>query len=414
MVQSMKADSASHLAKKLADAAKTITEIGDDLKAHMSRVVWTGEGAKAFTDWGHDAAMATLGLGAYSNAASTTLDAVSSAIAQVKSSVPAYDPALKKEATDTQKLYVAAHHDPDGQKDARDASAKLTGLNEKMEGQRQEAVQGLKRLADAYVHSGEQIAALRPPVFPPPAGGVCAGGRRPPRDDVRGWQPAVVESERHVFFHFFHADRRAPLQRLDDPRWYHRGPRGAAHRHTRRRVANPRGRSACWYGDRRRRHTAVPHSCHSHGPDRHPHLAACRQAGHRAGAARRDRPAHVHRRREERSAEPWRPGWTAGDRRSPWSRLPRACGRPSPERAAARTRHRRRPPGTAQHRPSDRHPPGHRRRSRGHDAGPPPDGSRSGRRPRRGRPPRRGLRRTTPRGRARWHRRRSPDHARHP
>ncbi|MFC0848078.1 hypothetical protein ACFH04_30850 [Streptomyces noboritoensis] len=168
MVQGMKADSASHLAKKLADAAKTITEIGDDLKAHMSRVVWTGEGAKAFTDWGHDAAMATLGLGAYSNAASTTLDAVSNAIAQVKSSVPAYDPALKKEATDTQKLYVAAHHDPDGQKDARDASAKLTGLNEKMEGQRQEAVQGLKRLADAYVHSGEQIAALRPPVFPPP------------------------------------------------------------------------------------------------------------------------------------------------------------------------------------------------------------------------------------------------------
>ncbi|WHM38527.1 hypothetical protein [Streptomyces sp. BPTC-684] len=168
MVQGMKGDSASHLAKKLADAAKTITEIGDDLKTHMSRVVWTGEGAKAFTDWGHDAAMATLGLGAYSNAASTNLDAVSNAIAQVKSSVPVYDPALKKEAVDTQQLYVAAHHDPDGQKDARDASAKLTGLNEKMEGQRQEAVRELKRLADAYVHSGEQIAALRPPVFPPP------------------------------------------------------------------------------------------------------------------------------------------------------------------------------------------------------------------------------------------------------
>ncbi|MFF1476074.1 WXG100 family type VII secretion target [Streptomyces sp. NPDC058301] len=168
MVQSMKGDSASHLAKKLADASKTITEIGEDLKAHMSRVVWTGEGAKAFTDWGHDAAMATLGLGAYSNAASTTLDAVSNAIAQVKSSVPEYDPNLKKEATDTQKLYVAAHHDPDGQQDARDASAKLTGLNEKMEGQRQEAVREMKRLADTYVHSGEQIAELRPPVFPPP------------------------------------------------------------------------------------------------------------------------------------------------------------------------------------------------------------------------------------------------------
>ncbi|MFD9488631.1 hypothetical protein ACFWBX_32645 [Streptomyces sp. NPDC059991] len=168
MVQGMKGDSASLLAKKLADAAATITEIGDDLKTHMSRVVWTGEGAKAFTDWGHDAAMATLGLGQYSHAASTHLDAVTNAIAQVKSSVPVYDPALKKEATDTQKLYVAAHHDPDGQKDARDASAKLTGLNEKMEGQRQEAVRELKRLADAYVQSGEQIAALRPPVFPAP------------------------------------------------------------------------------------------------------------------------------------------------------------------------------------------------------------------------------------------------------
>ncbi|WP_406344292.1 hypothetical protein [Streptomyces sp. NBC_00648] len=168
MVQGMKGDSATNLAKKLADAAATITEIGDDLKTHMSRVVWTGEGAKAFTDWGHDAAMATLGLGQYSNAAATNLDAVSNAIAQVKSSVPEYDPALKKEATDTQKLYVAAHHDPDGQKDARDASAKLTGLNEKMEGQRQEAVRELKRLADAYVQSGEQIAALRPPVFPAP------------------------------------------------------------------------------------------------------------------------------------------------------------------------------------------------------------------------------------------------------
>ncbi|MFD9567301.1 hypothetical protein [Streptomyces sp. NPDC059994] len=187
MVQGMKGDSASLLAKKLADAAATITEIGDDLKTHMSRVVWTGEGAKAFTDWGHDAAMATLGLGQYSHAASTHLDAVTNAIAQVKSSVPVYDPALKKEATDTQKLYVAAHHDPDGQKDARDASAKLTGLNEKMEGQRQEAVRELKRLADAYVQSGEQIAALRPPVFPaPPAVFVPPGSDRERQQYIGG------------------------------------------------------------------------------------------------------------------------------------------------------------------------------------------------------------------------------------
>ncbi|MEU1074986.1 MULTISPECIES: hypothetical protein [unclassified Streptomyces] len=168
MVQGMKGDSAHGLAQKLAKAATTITKIGDDLKLHMSRVVWQGEGAKAFTNWGHDAAMATLELGKYSQDASGWLASVSHAITQAKSAVPEYDPALKQQATDTQKLYIAAHHDPDGQKDAREASAKLTGLNEKMEGQRQEAVRELKRLADVYVQSGEQVAGLRPPVFPPP------------------------------------------------------------------------------------------------------------------------------------------------------------------------------------------------------------------------------------------------------
>ncbi|MEV6553669.1 hypothetical protein AB0M57_33955 [Streptomyces sp. NPDC051597] len=168
MVQGMKGDSAHGLAQKLAKAATTITKIGEDLKLHMSRVVWQGEGAKAFTNWGHDAAMATLELGKYSQDASGWLASVSHAITQAKSAVPEYDPALKQQATDTQKLYIAAHHDPDGQKDAREASAKLTGLHEKMEGQRQEAVRELKRLADVYVQSGEQVAGLRPPVFPPP------------------------------------------------------------------------------------------------------------------------------------------------------------------------------------------------------------------------------------------------------
>ncbi|MBD0743066.1 hypothetical protein [Streptomyces sp. CBMA152] len=168
MVQGMKGESADGLAKKLTKASTAITKIGDDLKLHMSRVVWQGEGAKAFTDWGHDAAMATLELGKYSQDASSWLASVSHAITQAKSAVPAYDPALKQQATDAHSEYIAAHHDPDAIQEARDASTKLTGLNQKMEGQRQEAVRELKRLSDVYVQSGQQVAALRPPVFPPP------------------------------------------------------------------------------------------------------------------------------------------------------------------------------------------------------------------------------------------------------
>ncbi|WP_369378579.1 hypothetical protein [Streptomyces sp. cg36] len=181
MVQGMQGTSAKALADKLADAAKAITEIGDDLKTHMSRVVWQGEGAKAFTDWGHGAAMATLGLGQYSRGASTWLDLVAQAIANVKTTVPAYDPSLGQQAAETHKLYLSAHHDPDGQQEARDASAKLAGLNEKMEGQRQEAVRELRKLGDAYVQSGEQIALLQPPRFPPPPGAFV-----PPEDSRHG------------------------------------------------------------------------------------------------------------------------------------------------------------------------------------------------------------------------------------
>ncbi|MFG2148625.1 hypothetical protein ACGFRG_31185 [Streptomyces sp. NPDC048696] len=179
MVQGMKGDSADGLAKKLAKASTAITKIGDDLKLHMSRVVWQGEGAKAFTDWGHDAAMATLELGKYSQDASGWLASVSHAITQAKSAVPAYDPALKQQATDTHNEFIAAHHDPDSQQEARDASTKLAGLNQKMEGQRQDAIRELKRLSDVYVQSGEQVAALRPPVFPPPPAAFV------PEDDGR-------------------------------------------------------------------------------------------------------------------------------------------------------------------------------------------------------------------------------------
>ncbi|MGP9020572.1 hypothetical protein ACT1U9_19500 [Streptomyces sp. BR1] len=183
MVQGMKGDSADGLAKKLTKASTTITKIGDDLKLHMSRVVWQGEGAKAFTDWGHDAAMATLELGKYSQDASGWLASVSHAITQAKSAVPAYDPALKQQATDTHNEFIAAHHDPDSQQEARDASTKLAGLNQKMEGQRQDAIRELKRLSDVYVQSGEQVAALRPPVFPPPPAAFV-----PPDYDRQGMQ----------------------------------------------------------------------------------------------------------------------------------------------------------------------------------------------------------------------------------
>ncbi|WP_406731859.1 hypothetical protein [Streptomyces sp. NBC_01794] len=169
MIEGTKAESAAELAKKLSKAASKITEVGEGLKSHMTRVVWEGEGGKAFRDWGHEAAMATLELGKYSKEASSWLQDVAAAIATAHSSIPKKDGSLETQASEAKENLAAARkaHSPD---DTSTYSTQLATAQAGMEKRRLEAADQMRRLAQTYTHSGEQIMSLHPPEFPPPPG----------------------------------------------------------------------------------------------------------------------------------------------------------------------------------------------------------------------------------------------------
>ncbi|MFC9425303.1 hypothetical protein [Streptomyces sp. NPDC056987] len=167
MLDGATSESASELARKLADAASTVNRIGMGLKSVVARLEWDGEGGNAFRDWGHQAAIATLDLGAYSQHASSWLEEVATAISQAKSAVPPRSPALEKKAEDSQVVVQAARHDA-GAGDISDVLADLRGAQDGMESRRQEAAQQLRKLAQTYVYSAEQISSQAPPSFPAP------------------------------------------------------------------------------------------------------------------------------------------------------------------------------------------------------------------------------------------------------
>ncbi|MEV6396447.1 hypothetical protein AB0M39_16975 [Streptomyces sp. NPDC051907] len=169
MLEGTKAESAAELAKKLSKAASMITRVGDGLKTHMTRVVWEGEGAKAFRDWGHDAAMATLELGRYSEQASSFLEEVAVAIAGANSAIPKKDGKLETQESEARAVLKAASNDR-GAGDMSDTHKQLEAALQQKEERRNAAAHELRRLAGTYRNSGEKIMALHPPEFPPPPG----------------------------------------------------------------------------------------------------------------------------------------------------------------------------------------------------------------------------------------------------
>ncbi|MGI5398632.1 WXG100 family type VII secretion target [Streptomyces sp. CA-135486] len=169
MIEGTKAESAAELAKKLSKAASKITQVGEGLKSHMTRVIWEGEGGTAFRNWGHEAAMATLELGKYSKEASSWLQDVATAIATAHSAMPKKDGSLETQANEAKEVLRAARNDP-GAGDTSEYSKQLSAAQAGMEQRRLEAADQMRKLAQTYTHSGEQIMSLHPPEFPPPPG----------------------------------------------------------------------------------------------------------------------------------------------------------------------------------------------------------------------------------------------------
>ncbi|WP_371788073.1 hypothetical protein OG404_08680 [Streptomyces griseoaurantiacus] len=166
---------ASHLSSKLSKAASTITKIGDDLMTYVKGLEWQGEGGDAFRDWGGQTASSTLRLGQYAEVAARWMGTVSQAIAEAKAAMPDVSETTraKTDLADAHKTITAAnqpggHNDPDAQKLAATARTDATAAEHRMEAARGEAIQQLRKLAQTYEYSAQQVNSVAPPTFSPP------------------------------------------------------------------------------------------------------------------------------------------------------------------------------------------------------------------------------------------------------
>jgi hypothetical protein len=159
MVKGANPETLKTLSDQLTDAGKTITEIGEDLRAYIKGVRWEGEAGKAMEIWGDQAWKATLQLGTYSTVGGTWIGNAAQTLREVKANLP------EKDAT-AQANYDAAvkyRNDPDSEDIRREAWSKMTEDHA-------QAVQQMNKLAQSYSFSTFVISAAEPPTFPPPPG----------------------------------------------------------------------------------------------------------------------------------------------------------------------------------------------------------------------------------------------------
>ncbi|MBI0375162.1 hypothetical protein JBE27_02430, partial [Streptomyces albiflaviniger] len=125
----------------LGDAGPKILDIGSDLRRHVSRVDWTGEGGSAFREWAHDFALEVMRFGQFTSTVGQHVAQAGQALSETKSAMP------ESRAPGPR----AAHEDPAAQEaEQREA---------------EEARHQMERLSSAYRAAQETMAAEREPQF---------------------------------------------------------------------------------------------------------------------------------------------------------------------------------------------------------------------------------------------------------
>ncbi len=123
----------------LGDAGPKILDIGSDLRRHVARVEWTGEGGSAFREWAHDFALEVMRFGQFTSTVGQHVAQAGQALSETKSAMP--EPRSPR----------AAHEDPA----AQDAARRET----------EEARHQMERLSSAYRAAQETMAAEPEPQF---------------------------------------------------------------------------------------------------------------------------------------------------------------------------------------------------------------------------------------------------------
>lgn len=125
----------------LGDAGPKILDIGSDLRRHVSRVDWTGEGGSAFREWAHDFALEVMRFGQFTSTVGQHVAQAGQALSETKSAMP------ESRAPGPR----AAHEDPAAQEaEQREA---------------EEARHQMERLSSAYRAAQETMAAAPEPQF---------------------------------------------------------------------------------------------------------------------------------------------------------------------------------------------------------------------------------------------------------
>lgn len=164
------------LGVKLQVAAATIKKIGEDLKGHMAKVEWAGQGGDSFREWGTDMANAALRLGEFShNTGSWMIDAAAT-LSGVKSSMPEVSTESKTVLDSFRANYpgqVGATVPAPDQGGALSATAsgpsqaQAYAAQQRLDADRAEAARLMRKLAESYSWSAHQISTGERPTFRP-------------------------------------------------------------------------------------------------------------------------------------------------------------------------------------------------------------------------------------------------------
>ncbi|MEU2869952.1 hypothetical protein ABZ769_12205 [Streptomyces olivoreticuli] len=174
MVEPADAQKVTDLAHRLTAASSAIKELGDDLKKHMDRVHWQGEGGEAFRGWGSRMSNATLRLGHYAENAGTWMNHAAVTLGQVKRDMPKYSAASKA----TVDAYLNAQ--PPNMRVIQEPLVDLPAVGsapsqrqayeaqKRLHDDHMHAAELLKKLSESYNASGVQLMRAERPNFPPP------------------------------------------------------------------------------------------------------------------------------------------------------------------------------------------------------------------------------------------------------
>ncbi|MEU5130119.1 hypothetical protein [Streptomyces mobaraensis] len=184
MIEHADAGRIDRVVKKLHEAANTIRDIGNDLKEHAGKVDMRSEGGAAFHTWSADMGNATLRLADYSEKAGDWLAHAANTLRAVKTEMPPVPTAEKATLAQFDKLYPGFRGNPllfnsdvvtSLHKDGP-STFQVTAAAKKIADAHKEAAAALRKLANQYNDSGEEISRADRPNFPPMPGVMMPPG----------------------------------------------------------------------------------------------------------------------------------------------------------------------------------------------------------------------------------------------